>query len=51
MSRTEQHAFFLRIIKKYKNNYSNDFDCFFNDELIKGLSVKIERNWKIKLFT
>ena len=51
MSRTGRHAFFLRIIKKQlifnKNNYWNDFDNFLSDELVKGLSVKIEGNWKI----
>ena len=29
MSRTEQHAFFSRIISKYKNNHPNDFSLFF----------------------
>ena len=44
MPRMERHAFLLRVIKEYKNNYSNDFDYFVNDNLIEG-------NWKIKLFT
>ena len=47
MLHRDQHVFFLRIIEKYKNNYSNDFDYFFSDELINGLSVKIEGNCKI----
>ena len=44
MSRMERHAFLLGVIKKHKNNYSNYFDYFVNDNLIEG-------NWKIKLFT
>ena len=30
----------IKIIKKYKNNYSDDFDYFLSDELVKGLPVE-----------
>ena len=44
MSRMEQHAFFDRIIKKYRSNFLNDFEYFFNDDLIERLMVKVENN-------
>ena len=41
------HAFINRIIKKYKKE--EDFDYYFNGEIIDRLSVRIENNWKINL--
>ena len=45
-ARTDMH-FFKELSRKYKNNYLSDFDYSFSNELIKGLSIKIEGNWKI----
>ena len=32
------------MIKKYRSNFSNDFEYFFNDDLIERLIVKVENN-------
>ena len=48
MSYSERLGFFDRIIKKYKK-ISDDFDNFFNEDLIERLVVKVENNWKYKL--
>ena len=44
MSSMEQHTFFDRMIKKYRSNFSNDFEYFFNDDLIERVIVKVENN-------
>ena len=46
MLRTEQHTFFSGVFSKYRKEYMDEFDYFFNEGLIQRLSVKIENNWK-----
>ena len=46
MSRKESHAFFSRVFDKYRKEYVDEFDYFFNEGLIQRLSVKTENNWK-----
>ena len=46
MSYSKTLGLFDGIIKKYKETFSDNFDYFFNNDLIERLMMKVGNNWK-----